>query len=513
MGAADTPVLKRPKTNTSGAGDVYAELAERIKGDEADKMHLSEDGKLYVADSYKADLYVLGFQELLSLKRVQFTVVPSTVEKIHELNGQVAKPGKNGEQETAMQRKVVEMITRAVAAGASDIHLRNREARTEVWARVDGFLEKVDEFGDAYGNRLCGTLYSSMLDVAEPYYKARESQDGRLKGSFVKECGLTGARIATRPTEDGNLMVIRLFYSRPQQSIEDQGYLPGQVVSIKRMAQRTYGINIFTGPTGSGKSTSLEVSLNELLREFGFAIHLLTIEDPTEYKIDGAVQTPLLCDKSDPVAVAKEWASSISNSLRLDPDTIMVGEMRDGDSARAAFRAAMTGHGVWTTLHTNNATQALDRLKDMGVDMGLITDASLVTGLINQSLAPISCPECKRPYKKVAASLPDDVRARIEKYCDPRRVFLRGNTKDCPHCGGRGYKGRQLVGEVMIPSHKFMQAYASGGSAAARGYWVREMDGVTKCKALVHWINRGLIDPVLGELKVCGLDDDDLTMT
>jgi type II secretory ATPase GspE/PulE/Tfp pilus assembly ATPase PilB-like protein len=478
-----------------------------------DKLCLLSDGMLYVAQSYQTDMVVLSYMELLRRNKMPFTVKIVTVDEIQRLHGH-AHTLRVKQDNTFRQTQVVTLIREGVKRRASDIHFRNYERHTEIWMRIDGFLEKSHVLNSEDGMAMCGTMYGSMCDVADPTYELRKSQDGRLKRQYLNSCGLHGARIATRPMEYGNIVVLRLLYNaEAAPSLHNLGYLQEQILLISRMTNRTTGINIFSGPTGSGKSTSLKILLSQLLTQFNYHIHLLTIEDPPEYMIEGAVQTPILCDKDVPEEVARAWVKSISNAMRLDPDTIMIGEMRDHESAVTAFRAAMTGHGVWTTLHANNAIQILDRLRDMQVDLSFITDASLMTGLINQSLVPLNCDSCKRPYLQHADEIEPTLRARIEQYCQPEKVLLKGTDKGCAQCGGKGYMGRHAVAECIIPDQKMMNLYKTSGASAARSYWVKEKKGITKCAHLIHYINQGLVDPLIGEQKVCALDEDLLTLT
>src|SRR5260364_271090 len=270
----------------------------------------------------------------------------------------------------------------------------------------------------------------------------------------------------------------------------------------------------FFGVTGSGKSTSLQVALSLLLQRHEGRINLMTIEQPLEYVIPGAVQTPLLCDLDDPRAVSEAWSRAISNLMRLDPDVMMVGELRDLPSAVAAIQAALTGHGLWTTTHAKGAFASLDRLADLGVAPRRLGDASLFTGLINQPLAPTLCSACKRPCAEHIHEIEDDLRARIEAFTNVKKVYLRGTRPDCPACGGMGVTGRTVVAEIVLTAQPLMDIYRAeaGGSAAAKSYWVKQMKGITKCRHLIEKINQGWIDPKMGEEAVCSLAEDTFTL-
>lgn len=494
-------VLSTPRVLSSD-GD-YA-----IQSSDRDKLCFLEDGRLLVAEAYRRDPAVLAYEEFLRRDDVEFRVCLSTVAEIQDLYFQGG--GIDKSDTTQRQEQVLRLIAEGVRVDASDIHFRNDE-QTEVFMRVDGFFEKYTEFKREDGRELCRSMYQSMTDVAEESYYENRSQKGRIASTFLQKFGLTGARIGSRTTDNGNVVVLRLLKKSEQRDLPDLGYLPEQEVDIERMIVKPFGINIFSGPTGSGKSTTLEVVLQKILKYHNHKINVMTVEDPPEYLIPGVVQTVLKCDSEDTESVAAAWSNAISELLRLDPDNIMIGEIRDLESARAAFRASMTGHGVWTTVHANHALQVLDRLTDLGVSPTLVSDASNLTGLVNQSLVVRNCPHCARSYASAKHTLPKDVQRRVEQYCNVEGVKVRGRNRGCPHCGGRGYKGRQVVAETVVPNQKLMNVYRKAGSAAARHYWLAHMGGISKCAHLKRLVSAGFVDPLFGEQQVCTLDYDDLT--
>lgn len=501
----------------TGEGGPYA-LPPELR----EMMCLTDDLLLHVSASHGTNHHVLGFMERLTRNKVRFKVnkVPLTDIKalyqsapaVQASSAGPKAPAKPGEESTHRQVEVIRLIREAVDLGASDVHFIVDYQVCRIRYRVHGELVTHHELTVQHGNDLCATIYQSMCDVADAIYNPGKSQDARIKRSFLKQCGLFGARVATRPTDSGTLMVLRLLYDRrgEKPTLDTLGYLPEQIALIRRMGQRTTGINIFSGPTGSGKSTTLECVLTDLLRVFDDKIHLLTFEDPPEYSIPGANQTPILCDKDDDDAISREWARSISNGMRLDPDVMMVGEMRDLASAVAAFRAAMTGHGVWTTLHANDVVSILERLRDIGVELSLLTDPALITGLINQSLMRKVCRHCRKPYLAHKNTLATDLVDRIEQTCNVNNVYLKGDG--CEHCNNTGISGRIVGAEVIMPTKAFMKVFKAEGKAEAREFWVKHMNGITKNQHLIHWINQGLVDPMLGERDVCALDEDLITL-
>lgn len=470
---------------------------------------LTDNGNLYVSNSHERSYWVLAFIDKLRRDKFQYKLLLVSIELIAALYSKTAS--QKITQSSSRQEEVLEIMRSAIQAKASDIHIIVRENVTRIKFRQSGELKTFSELSRDDGQDICATIYQTMCDVAEPVFNPHRSQDARLMSAALKSCGLYGGRIATRPTDSGLLMVIRLLYdsSNKNSQLEYLGYLPEQIIMINHMAARRFGINILSGPTGSGKSTTLECILKRIIEQRQQKAHILTLEDPPEYRIDGAVQTPILCDKDDDNAISREWARAISNAMRLDPDILMCGEIRDASSAIATFRAAMTGHGVWTTVHANDALSILVRLQDIGVSASLLGDAALVTGLINQVLAKKLCEQCKQSYRQQQSTLLPELQARIERYCQTEQVYLRG--PGCEACKQSGIGGRMVVAEVLEPDAGLMDTFVHAGKNEARRYWLEELGGVTKNQNLLQRINEGLIDPSDGEHDVCMLDEDELT--
>lgn len=484
-----------------------------LPSEQQEMMCLTSDGTLYVSDAHRHNTYVLAYRERLNRGGIKPTVKlvrHTDIEKVYKKFG--ASNNRVGDEASLRQSEVIRLIREGVGSNASDIHFRVEDDATRIKMRIDGDLEDYQEIGLQHGKDLVSTIYQSMCDVAQPIYLPERSQDARLKASFTSSIGLKGARVGTRPSDVGQLVVLRLLYHRERKaSLPELGFLPEQIAIIRRMMQRTEGINIIGGPTGAGKSTTLETVLTQLLIDLQYKINLITVEDPPEYEIPGAVATPVQypSDATDEM-ISQAWAKSISNLMRLDPDVAMVGEIRDNASAIAAFRLAITGHGIYTTVHSNDVVANLVRLLDIGVDVALATDPQIVTGLVSQRLTPRVCPSCRRSYAQHRHLIDDDVAQRIEKMCNPENVYLRG--EGCTSCRGKGIKGRILVPEVMMPTKGFMQVFRDKGASDARNYWVKEMDGITRNTVLIKRINEGIIDPVIGEKNVCALDEDLITL-
>jgi type II secretory ATPase GspE/PulE/Tfp pilus assembly ATPase PilB-like protein len=213
----------------------------------------------------------------------------------------------------------------------------------------------------------------------------------------------------------------------------------------------------------------------------------------------------LLANQS-PKSGDETWEQAIANSMRLDPDILMYGEVRDLASCIAAFTGGLTGHLVLSTLHTNNAVASIQRVADMGMDISLVTDPALLTGVVNQSLLPVLCEHCRKPVINHLDELDDDLVARLKLLTHLNEIYLQGDG--CAHCRKLGVTTRTVVAEVLVSTHGFMKVFREQGAGEARNYWVKEMGGITKTAHTLMKVRAGLIDPRMAETIVGPLDFD-----
>ena len=335
-------------------------------------------------------------------------------------------------------RLVNPIIQQAVNMGASDIHIEPIENESRVRFRIDGMLQKIFNI-PVYMHSALITRIKIMgnMDIAEK----RLPQDGRV-GMNISGKNID-LRISTIPTIYGEKAVIRILdQSNFLLSKEKLGFTEENLEKFNELLKNTHGIILVTGPTGSGKSTTLYAMLNELNRE---SVNIITIEDPVEYRMEGINQIQV-----NPKA-GLTFAAGLRAIVRQDPDIIMVGEIRDSETAEIAIRSAITGHLVLSTLHTNDAVSAISRLIDMGIEPYLIS-ASLV-GVISQRLLRKVCSNCRVPYE-------------IEPHhlAVPGFEELAGVTlyrgKGCSACNHTGYKGRVPVHEILVVSRQHRQLIA-----------------------------------------------------
>ncbi|EHY8654289.1 Flp pilus assembly complex ATPase component TadA [Salmonella enterica] len=415
--------------------------------------------------------------------------------------------------------------------GASDIHCTTHPGLTRIEMRVHGELETISELAEEDGNAQAATIILSMCDVTDPQFYPGQKQDGRVAAKFLRKVGLFGARYSHTPTADGLHYVMRVIPDDGDvvPTLENLGYLPEQIRLIQRILRIPEGMVILSGPTGSGKSTTLRACSDLYLKRTRYKKRLLTVEDPPEGRIVGAIQTPILCDKADEAEVRRAWERALSSALRLDPDAILPGELRDLISILAGIFAAQTGHLVFTTLHANSAFSIPERMITMGANAGLVADAQLLIGLISQRLVQVLCPACRIPWSVKKEQLTTEEREYLEKYCTvegvcrPENLHFR-NEDGCPSCRkavtingrqvatvGKGVGGRSVVAEVVRPDTTLFRLLIQEGKEAAKAYWLSELGGITRRTHLLHKLNDGLVDPLDADLVV-PLDEDEVML-
>ncbi|MCR3921843.1 MAG: ATPase, T2SS/T4P/T4SS family [Firmicutes bacterium] len=377
-----------------------------------------------------------------------------------------------GTEKPAVQLANV-ILTQAVNSKASDVHIEVYEKTLRVRFRIDGVLHDVmSPARHMHGALVSRFKIMSSINIAE----RRIPQDGRMS---VKVEGKTvDIRVATMPASFGERVTLRLLErSGRMVTLEELGVAPHILEKYKKLISMPYGFIPVTGPTGSGKSTTLYASLGAVDR---VAKNVITVEDPVEYRMEGINQIQI-----NPKA-GLTFASGLRSILRSDPDIIMVGEIRDQETARIAIESALTGHMVFTTLHTNDAAGAISRLTEMGVETYLT--ASSVVGILAQRLARLLCPQCKEQYqltREAAQAIPDfpleDGEDRITLY--------RPRTGGCIRCSNTGYTGRLGLYELLTVTEgiqKMTLERRSAGDikrlAIEEGLVTLRQDGLAKVK-------------------------------
>jgi general secretion pathway protein E len=479
----------------SGTGVCSASAEERKF------LCLLSDGRLLIAEGQAMNPHVMSYRARLERIRRPHRPVLATMQAI--ARAYEADPTTLVAEHTKMQATAKDLLTRACGERASDIHIRVRRYATEMYFRVHNDLVKVSDQTREYGERLLATMYGAMTAVSDNAYKPTERQDASIGDRDKLPDTLYGVRIATAPTNEGNVMVLRLLYNDAgnEMDLRRLGFTDEQAQTVQVLKEQPIGMNIISGPTGSGKSTSLQRILQGKIVETGGRSHIITVEDPVEYPIEGAVQTPVTNAPSEEER-ARQFSAAISNAMRLDPDTIMIGEVRDKASAQNALRAAMTGHQVWTTVHANNAVGVIDRLVDLGLPIGMVADPGVVTGLISQRLVKVLCPHCKRSLIAHAHELPAALVERVRSAAGPRLSEVAIAGRGCERCRGSGTAGRTVVAEVIRPDAVFCELLRAGRKSEAMRHWREALGGQTIQQHAVDKTCAGLVDPRMAEQVV-----------
>ncbi len=354
------------------------------------------------------------------------------VELLEELEADDSEIAKQA-QEASVVKLVNEILMEAATEQASDIHVEPEEHSLRIRYRIDGLLQtqnlppEINQFQSAIISRI---KIMARLNIAEK----RLPQDGRIKMRVHnKEIDV---RVSIIPMIHGEGIVMRLLdKGRMKFDLKSVGMLDGTYTLFRKMLEQPHGIILVTGPTGSGKSTTLYSALNEIKEE---TTKIITVEDPVEY------QQPEISQIQIHPKIGLTFAACLRSILRHDPDIILIGEMRDHETAEAAIQASLTGHLVFSTLHTNDAPSAFTRLIDMGVEPFLVS--STVEGVMAQRLVRTICGECKAPYQPHEGELPLDFPGVIER--DFPKELWKG--RGCRRCHQTGYKGRTGIHELMV---------------------------------------------------------------
>jgi type II secretory ATPase GspE/PulE/Tfp pilus assembly ATPase PilB-like protein len=392
----------------------------------------------------------------------------------------------NISEEEASQRPVVRLVDLIISEGilsrSSDIHIEPEEGGVAVRYRIDGVLRQVMKIPRNAGLPLISRIkIMSSLDIAD----RMRPQDGRARVAVNGQP--IDLRVSTLPAAQGEKVVIRILDSRATvKSLESLGFNPGETEAINQLLQNKEGVILVTGPTGSGKTTTLYSMINQIKTE---GVNIVTVEDPVEYRMQGIVQVQVQ-EKA-----GLTFGSALRSILRQDPNVILVGEIRDKETAQIAVQASLTGHLVLSTLHTNDAANAVTRLVDIGVEAYKI--AAALRGVIAQRLMRKLCPTCKEVWMETPPE-------KIRKWIPTGTPMYR--AAGCPDCAMTGYRGRFSIIEVLTVSPEVERRVAAGEPAsriaeAARlagmkGLWDSGLAHVTRGESTIDELMRVVDVPV-----------------
>ena len=494
-------------------------------------LALFSDGTLYITKGRETHPEVVSFIEgharigtkILRMARIEYRDLLRIYE---EKDGGSHK--KKVRERTDKQREFLEIIAQASIMHASDIHMTLWPTLTTIEFRIDGVIEKTGEVSHQDGRALMIAAFN-MADTSGISHQMQNYQEARISSmSASLPTGLQALRLQFNPLVfRGRILIVRLLYSETQQSmtgLQDLGWGNIHTRAFEVARQKATGVTIISGPTGSGKSTTLKVLLEVLKRESSLENmkerHILTVEDPPEYVIDEVHQMPVV-EVENREERAEEFTKAINAALRSDPDTIVIGEVRDKESARLAFSAAMSGHQVWTTLHCNSAASIIPRLHDIGVEDYKIADPENIGVLVAQRLPRMLCTKCRIPfleglkdeelismtYQKM--DLKNMHRLFQDQGLKIGQVYLA--SKGCAECRG-GYAGRTIMGEAIVPDIEFLSYASQGKMVEAHRYWLEEMKGTPFQAHGLEKMLSGAID-LVEYMRWCGDIESSIKMS
>jgi len=438
-----------------------------------------EDGTLSLATCEPDNSKVIDLAARISKKRIRcVTASPTQIQKhiekdyyllehpIEEEINQQLEHAKYNPQDVDTEKLVRLIIMSAINSRVTDIHITPTSKTTQVHYRIDGILYPFYTFPVELHPRVISTIkVKSDMDISEQ----RKPQDGRLSFDFLNEN--FDIRVSTLRVAHGENMVMRILASTEEPySIRNLGFEEDDILRVKDLLHKPYGMILVAGPTGSGKTTTLYAALREIS---AIEKNILTVEDPIEY------QFPLIRQTQVNEKAGYVFSSAVRAFLRQDPDVILIGEIRDGDTAAMGLRASQTGHLVLSTVHANDSSGAVPRLKDLGMHDFMISSSLLC--VVAQRLVRVLCPPCKRAY---------------ESGEQEHQVFgiQPGTTLyaavGCPRCIKTGYLGRMMVGELLVVSKDIERLISVGAhpfeikeKAIEEGMVTLRGDGVRKILA------------------------------
>ncbi len=495
-----------------------------IKEESRSLLALFSNGRFLVSEAHKFDGRVLSFEVLARKRRLQVgkpEYIPQNyINAIYERAATAAPMSapigaKDNEDQMQMQKDFVTILSRAAAIKVSDIHVIVAD-KTTIMFRINGLMQTEIEYSKDWGESFVRAAFASA-DISDANYSQNEYQAAQKlgatplrgsKGKLMLPKNVLGVRLQFNPIAFGSrYLVMRLLYAdegSEENSLATLGYSKRDEDIFFRLRAVPTGIVIISGPTGSGKSTTLQRNMIKMLEEKNYEVNLLTVEDPPEYPIPGARQMPVTNANTEALKDL-EFNKALAATLRSDPDVLMIGEIRTLSAAQLAFKGALSGHSVWTTLHANSAPAILMRLRDMGMEAFKLQDPGIIKGMIAQRLFRKLCPYCRIS----ALEQPNHPAVkRLGKAFDEfgvNQAYLRG--PGCAFCNQKGVKGRIAVGEMIMPDARLLDLLIKNETKDAIDYWTGELDGRTLKENALEKMLLGEID--IEEIeRWCGLLDE-----
>lgn len=408
----------------------------------ADPFSTTASEQAYRTTGQQVKVFVSGELELQKLIERFYYLLENPVEE--EINTVVGRLRRNPGSNIDVNKLVDDLLGVAVSYRVTDMHITPSDISSRIMFREDGVLRSAHVFPSGLHNRLITNIkVRAGMDISEQ----RKPQDGRMSFKFLGE--EFDVRISTVRTSFGENMVMRILASKGSSvfSVKDLGFEEDKIATMERLFRSPHGMVLVTGPTGSGKTTTLYAALRD---QDSIGKNIMTIEDPIEYQLLMIRQTQVN------IKAGYTFSAAIKTFLRQDPDVMLVGEIRDEETAILGVRAALTGHLVLSTLHTNTAIGALARLKDLGISSYLLSTS--LKGVLAQRLVRKLCTHCRKDGEYSSEQLKEYNLPGDKKYFQP---------VGCEHCRNTGYRGRECVSELLVCSDAILRLVADDASLGA----------------------------------------------
>lgn len=475
---------------------------------------------IYADRRYAGDPLLLTWQDRNKAIGIVLRIKPVEVDELAKLRSGGMRVVDQVDDEMKVRGHAIEIIQQAAAYGASDIHFMMRGEHTEIQVVIKGGLRVLSRVSQQEGEALTRAIYQGIAKTRDASYNPMDFQNAQIPGDALPlDAGLTSIRIVRGPcypqAQDGAFMTMRLQYGTVQSSgrradlpqlelprqpegemrLRGMGYTQKQLDKLRTLMDAPNGVVIFTGPTGSGKTTSMFEAMKDLARTKPQR-RQVTIEDPVEYPMDWAVQMAITGARND-AETGAAFGERIRVALRMAPNIILLGELRGPDVAVAALEAAVTGHQVWTTMHVTDPFLFVERLELMDrtrLDRRVFCDHKIVRGVVAQRLLPKLCPHCSVLLSDKPAALSKRIVSNLLTWGDISKVRVQGDG--CTQCGHDGTLGRFAVAEVVVMDAAVMRDYIEHGSDVARSKYRAKPDAdPSMLETAIAYAMAGALDP------------------
>lgn len=414
-----------------------------------------------------------------------------------------------------VQKEAIKLIHEAYRQEASDIHIAYYGDYTIVEFRCLGMVHKYTQFSGDIGICIIRSIYQSLGKSGDASFSPSERQDARITERAFLPSGVHSVRIHTEPLQStfsndgtGTYMALRLLFdaTKAEGTLENRlkslGFTEEHQKTFRNLTQKT-GLIIISGPTGHGKTTTLKQIMESMADEMPEKSYM-SIEDPPEYPLMGVKQV-LVSTNTKVLAEDQreaQYSATIAGLMRCDLDVCMIGEIRYKSAGRGCIEAALTGHGILSTIHASNALAIISRFREMDISLSSLCNQNVLAGLSYQRLIPLLCKECKIPLHENIKAIPSDTYFRLSRVSQKIKDVFRWNKAGCDHCKNRGLVGQTVAAEVIAVDHQILSFLRNEQLFEAQKYWIDKLGGMTHLAHALHMIDSGLIDPYLAEMRL-----------